>query len=180
MRRATGRHDQSASDVYVEHRGVFVPDQSREERWNRANRAIGVVAVFLAPVLLVLVLVAEAAPYWDQPEQSVVVTAAVPDGTVTSGKVTCDASRFTVSGPAGRTGSFRACTDERRIGDQLSARWRSTTSSQVGVDVLSWPQVLGIGALGLFIATAVGVVTSWSERRRRARLAQPTFRTRRR
>ena len=179
MRRATGRHNQSAGDVYAEHQGVFVPDQSREERWNRANRAIAIIAVLLMPVVLVLALVAEAGPYWDQPEQSVVVTAAVPDGTITSGKVTCDASRFTVTEPAGRTGSFRACADERWIGDQLTARWRSSTSSQVAVDVLSWTQVLVIGALGLLVATAVGVGASWSVRRRRARLASPKFRTRR-
>ena len=177
MRRATGRHNRAVGDVYTEHPGVPPsPGSSRADR--RARRVITVVLVVLMPLLFVGILVAEAAPYWDQPEQRASITSAVPDGTLTEGKVTCEASRFTVRGPAGRTGDFRDCTDERQVGEQVLARWRSATSSDVGIDVLTRVQVLGVGLLAEVVCVVAALVGSPSERRRRERQASPTFRTR--
>ena len=177
MRRATGRHNRSASDVYTEHAGVAPsPESLREGR--RAERVLRAVLVVVLPLVLVGILTAEAAPYWDQPEQVAAITAATPDGTITERKVTCDASRFTVQGADGRTGNFRACADERTIGGEVHVRWRSATSGDVGVDVLTWAQVLGIGVLALLGCAVAALIGARSDRRRRERQASPTFRTR--
>ena len=178
MGRAAGRHEPAAGDVYTEHPGVVVPRQSRWEADWRAHRAVSAVVLLLTPVVLVLVLAVPAAPYWDQPDQQATITAAVPDGTLARGKSTCDAGRFTVQGPDGRIGDFTDCSDERRVGDRVTVRWRSATSSAVAVDVLSEAEVVLIGVLAAVACAAVGVVGARSERRRHEQLASPTFRTR--
>ena len=177
MRRATGRHNQSAGDVYAEHPAIPVP-AARLQGARRAERVIFLAILLLAPVVVALVLAVPAQPYWDQPDQRAVITAGVPAGTLTEGKVTCDASRFTVRGPAGRTGSFRDCDDERAIGDEVVLRWRSDTSTEVRVDVLTAGRIALIGALVAVACALIGAVVLRGEQRRRERSAFPTYRTR--
>jgi hypothetical protein len=178
MRRGTGRHGRSADDVYAEHPGVPAPP-ARLRSAERAERVLFLAALVVVPLLVMVFLAAPAAPYWDQPDQQGVVTAAVPAGAISEGRTRCEASRYTVRGPVGRTGSFRACADARSVGDEVTVRWRSDTSDHVRVDVLTPGRIGVIGALVALACAVVGAVALYAEQRRRQRRAFPTYRTRR-
>jgi hypothetical protein len=75
--------------------------------------------------------------YWGRPSSTVVITASVPDGTISQVKKHCDAARFKVRAPAGgRTGSFRECRRTYSVGQQLSVVWSPTEPGEADPHVM--------------------------------------------